>query len=68
MNIQVSVTSEKLGEDPPIQTYLVVLTTELGSCRERYTHVELNAFIRGVQAGAGLTTGEQVNFPEIPKE
>ena len=64
MAIQIKVEEELFGDDPPLTAYHVTLTTEKGMWVERYTKEQRDAFLRGVQAGVSLTTGEYVTLPD----
>jgi hypothetical protein len=67
MALSIKVKKEELGDDPPIATYHVTLTGERGVWTERYTRSELDAFLRGVRAGADVFGGKYINEPEIPR-
>lgn len=67
MEIKIEIKKEELGNDPSIVTYRVILTNAKGEWTERYTREHLDAFLRGVQAGASMSSGGHISLPEIPR-
>ncbi len=66
-SIEVSLTTERLGHDPAINTYRVLIRTPSGEWPMRYASLEgLEAFLNGVQA-LGACLGIHFAIPDLPQ-
>ena len=65
--IQITIVTERLGDDPAINTYRVLVHTPAGEWPMRYASLEaLEAFLAGAQALAACL-GIHITLPELPR-
>ncbi len=61
----VKITREMLGEDPPIETFLIVVDNQQGVWPERYTRREAEVFFRALET-MKYTFNLPIDIPRIP--